>query len=209
MAKYSTKNSVSILERLAIQRVQHGVAGAVGGGAGALRGRAFAVIGRHAAEGTLIDAAVLGARKGHAPMLEFIDGLGRVAAQIFDRVLVSEPVGALDGVVHVPFPIVRPHIAERRGDAALRRDRMRTRRKDFGDAGDAQTRLGAADDGAQSRAAGADDDDVEGVIDDLIGPTAVRNGRRRPISICNHHIAFSKRPSRPRRIFNRFNWTPR
>ena len=103
-------------------------------------------------------------------MLQLIDGLRRVAAQIFDRVLVSEPVGALDGVVHVPFPVVRPHVAERRGDAALRRDRVRTRRKDLGHAGDVQPRLGAADDGAQSGAAGADDHHVEGVIDDRIGP---------------------------------------
>jgi hypothetical protein len=35
-AKYSMKNSPSA-QRLAVQRVQHGVAGAVGGGAGALR----------------------------------------------------------------------------------------------------------------------------------------------------------------------------
>src|SRR3546814_658473 len=40
-------------QRLLVQRVQDRVAGAVGGGAGALRGRAFAVLGRHAAERTL------------------------------------------------------------------------------------------------------------------------------------------------------------
>ncbi len=51
-------------------------------------------------------------------MFELIDRLRGVPAQIFDRVLVSEPVGALDGVVHVPFPVVRAHIAERRRDAA-------------------------------------------------------------------------------------------
>ena len=81
-------------------------------------------------------------------MLEFVNRLRCVAAQIFDRVLISEPVGALDGVVHVPFPIVRPHVGERGGDAALRRDRVRARRENLGDAGDVQARLGAADDGA-------------------------------------------------------------
>ena len=150
-------------QRLAVERVQHRVAGAVGGGAGALRD-ALAVIGRHAAERPLVDLALFGARERHAPVLELIDGVGRVAAQIFDRVLVAEPVGALHGVVHVPAPVVRPHIAERGGDAALRRDRVRAGRKDFGDAGGAQARLRAADAGAQARAARADDDDVEGVV---------------------------------------------
>jgi hypothetical protein len=51
---------------LAVQRVQHGVAGAVGGGAGAL-GDALAVIRGHAAEGALIDLAVLGAAENGTP----------------------------------------------------------------------------------------------------------------------------------------------
>ena len=42
---------------LLVQRVQHGVAGAVGGGAGALHGL-FAVVGGVAAEGALVDGAV-------------------------------------------------------------------------------------------------------------------------------------------------------
>ena len=50
-----------VLERLPIQRVQHSMAGAIGGGARALRGRTLAEFGRHAAEGALVDAAVLGA----------------------------------------------------------------------------------------------------------------------------------------------------
>ena len=118
-----------VAQRLAVERVQHGVAGAVGGGAGALRRRAFAELGGHAAERALVDAAVLGARERHAVVLELVDGVRRVAAQIFDGVLVAEPVGALDGVVHVPAPVVRPHVAERGGDAALRRDGVRARRE--------------------------------------------------------------------------------
>src|SRR5229473_8049562 len=61
-------------ERLAVHGVQHGVAGTVGGSAGALR-LALAVVQGHAAERPLIDPAVLGARKRHAPMLEFVDRL--------------------------------------------------------------------------------------------------------------------------------------
>ena len=161
-----------IFQRLTIERVQHGVAGAVGGGAGALGRRAAPVIGGHAAEGALIDLAFRGAREGNAPMLQLIDGGRGVAAQIFDGVLVSEPIGALDGVVHVPFPVVRPHVGERGGHAALRRHRMRTGGEDLGNAGRAEARLGTADGGAQTRAARADHHHVERVVNDRIGLAA-------------------------------------
>ena len=176
-------------QRLAVHRVQHGVAGAIGGGAGALRG-ALAVMRGHAAERALIDLAVFfPARERQTPMLQLVDRLGRVAAQIFDGVLVTEPVGALYGVVHVPAPVVFAHVAERGGDAALRRDRMRARREHFGDARGPQPRFAAADRGAQPGAAGADDDDIVGVVFDRIG--AAIDGRRRASSVrralCHAH----------------------
>ena len=46
-----------VLQALPVERVQHGVAGAVGRGAGALHRRAFAQFVRHAAERALIDRA--------------------------------------------------------------------------------------------------------------------------------------------------------
>ena len=122
------------LQRLAVERMQDRVAGAVGGGAGALRD-ALAVVGRHAAERALVDLAGFGARERHAPVVEFVDRGRRVAAEVLDRVLIAEPVRALDGVVHVPAPVVGAHVAERGGNAALRRDRMRARGEHLGDAG--------------------------------------------------------------------------
>ena len=136
-------------QRLAVHGVQHGVPGAVGSGAGALR-LAFAVVHRHAAERPLIDPAVLGAREWHAPMLEFVNRLRRLAHHVFDRILIAQPVRSLDGVVHVPAPIVRMHVAERCGNAALGCDRMRARRKHLGDTGRAQASLAAPDHGASS-----------------------------------------------------------
>ena len=129
-----------VTQRLPIKRMQDGVAGAVRRRTGAQR-LAFAVIRGHAAKRALVDLARFRAREGHAPMLELIDGSRRIAAQIFDRVLVTEPVGALDGVIHVPAPVVSAHIAERCGNAALRRHRMRTGREDLRDAGGAQSSL--------------------------------------------------------------------
>src|SRR5258707_12809845 len=66
------------------------------------------------AERTLINRAILGARERNAEMLQFQHRGYRLAAHIFDRILVAEPVGALDRVVHVKAPIVAvAHIAER------------------------------------------------------------------------------------------------
>ena len=155
-------------QRLAVHGVQHGVAGAVGGGASALR-LPLAEIGGHAAEGALEDLAVLGAREGHAPMFELVNRLRRVAAEIFDGVLVAEPVRSLHRVVHVPAPVVGAHIAERGRNAALRRHGVRAGGEHLGDAGGAKPRFAAADHGPQARAAGADHHHVIGMVDDRIG----------------------------------------
>ena len=144
------------------------MAGAVGGGAGALHRRALAELGGVAAERALVDAPVLGAAERHAVVLELVDRLRRLAREVLHRVGVAEPVRALDGVVHVPLPVVRAHVAEAGGDAALRGDGVAAGREDLGDAGGLQPGLGHAEGGAQAGAAGADDDHVVGVVDELV-----------------------------------------
>ena len=179
------KNSAEWLQRLPIEGVQHGVAGAVGGGAGAL-GDALAEMGRHAAERALIDLAFLGARERHAVMVELVDRRRRLAHQIFDGVLVAQPVRPLDGVVHVPAPVVLAHVAERGGDAALGGNGMRAGGEDLGDIGGLQPRLAGAERGAQAGAAGADHHHIVGMVDEGIGlavhgrrtVAAVSHGRR-------------------------------
>ena len=148
------------LEALAIQRVQDRVAGTVGGGAGALHGRALAELGRVAAERALIDLALFGARERHAVMFQLIDRGGRRAREVFHRVGVAQPVRALHGVVHVPLPVVGAHVGQRRGDAALRRDGVRPGREHLGDAGGLEALFSHAQRGAQPRPAGAHDHHV-------------------------------------------------
>jgi len=101
----------AVPEALLIERVQQRVAGAVGGRTGAFR-QSLPPLHGVAAERPLIDMPVLGARERHAEMLELDDRRHRVLAHVFDRVLIAEPVGALDRVVHVPAPIVLAHIAD-------------------------------------------------------------------------------------------------
>src|SRR5581483_8924727 len=161
------------------------VARTVGGGAGALGG-ALAEMGSHATERALVDLAILlAARERQTPVLQFIDRRRRVAAQVFDGVLVAEPIGALDGVVHVPAPVILTHVAERGGNAALRRNGMRAGGKDFAYAGSAQTGFAASDHGTQTRSACTDHDDIVAVIFDRIGaPVDCRSAVR--FSICRH-----------------------
>ncbi len=101
-----------VFQRLAVERVKHGVAGAVSGGACALD-RGFAIVLGHAAEGALVDLAFFRPRERHAPMLQLVNGGGSGAHHVFDRVLVAEPVSALHRVVHVPAPVILAHIAKR------------------------------------------------------------------------------------------------
>jgi hypothetical protein len=148
------------LHVLLVQRVQHGVAGAVGRGAGALH-RLFAVVGGVAAERALVDGAVGVAVERHAHVLQVVDDLGGFTAHELDGVLVAQPVGALDGVVEVVVPVVLVHVAERGADAALGSHGVRTGGEHLGEHGHVEAGARELQRGAHAGAAGADDDDVE------------------------------------------------
>ena len=156
-----------MFQRLLIQRMQHRMARAVGSGAGALR-RALAVMRGHAAEGTLVDFTFRRAAERHAVMFQFDDGGNGFLAHILDGILIAQPVRPLDGVVKMEAPVVFAHITERRGDAALRRNRMGTCREYLGDQRGFQALFRAAETGAQTRATGADHDNVIVMICNLI-----------------------------------------
>ncbi len=155
-------------QRLAIERMQHGMSRAIGGRAGALGWWSLAIARRHAAEGTLINFSLFRAREGQAEMFELVHGLRRIAAQIFDRILIAEPVRALDRIVHVPAPVVGTHIAECCSDPTLCRNRVGARREDLCDASRSQTGLRRPQRSSQTRSAGAHHYDVIGMIDDRI-----------------------------------------
>ena len=113
-----------------VEGVQQGVTSTIGGSAGTLN-RFFAEVGGMPAERSLIDRAIGIAIEGHAEVLKLVDHLGRHLAHVLDRVLVAEIVGPLDGVEHMPVPVVLAHVAERRTDTALRGHGMRAGREDL------------------------------------------------------------------------------
>src|SRR5262249_24764192 len=70
---------------------------------------------------------------------------------------------------------------------ALRRHCVRARREHLGDAGGAQPRFAAPDDGAQAGAAGADDDHVVDVILDRVGAAIEGRGRAACVGTVRGH----------------------
>jgi hypothetical protein len=62
-------------------------------------------------------------------MLQFDDGGDGLPAHIFDGVLVAEPIGSFDRVIHMPLPTVFAEVAETGSNATLGRDRMAACRK--------------------------------------------------------------------------------
>ena len=157
-----------VLERLAVQRVQDGVARAVGGRRAPVRLAVLAVVERLAAKGALVDLALVRARERHAVVLQLDHRARRLAAHVVDRVLVAQPVAALDRVVHVPPPVVLAHVAQRRVHTALRRRRVRARREELGDARHVEALLGEPKGRAQAGAASAHDNRVVLVVDDRV-----------------------------------------
>ena len=112
-------------DALLVERLQNHVPSAVCGVAAASN-RAFTVVACMPAEAALIDLAVGGAIEWKAHALQFNHRGDRLTCEHFGRILVGEIVATLDGVEHVPLPVVLFHVAERRADAALRRTRVRS-----------------------------------------------------------------------------------
>ena len=151
-----------VLDALLVERLDDHVAGAVGGVAGA-PDRAFAEVAGVAAEAALVDPAVGRAVEGQAHVLELEHRVDRFAGQNFGRVLVDEIVATLDGVEHVPFPVVFFGVAEGGADAALGGAGVRARRVELADDRDVGL-AGHLDRRHQAGAAGADDDRIVSVI---------------------------------------------
>ncbi|CAD6563468.1 hypothetical protein LMG24235_08715 [Paraburkholderia sabiae] len=163
---------------LLVQRVQQCVARTVSGSARALD-RLLAVVRRVAAERALVDRAVRVTVERHAEVFQFVDGVRRFAAHELDRVLVAEPVGALDRVVEVVVPVVFAHVAERGADAALCGDGVRTRREHLREHAHGEARARELQRGAHPGAARADDDHIE-------------LATRQRILDCNHSFTLSR-----------------
>jgi hypothetical protein len=80
-----------------------------------------------ATETALVDLSVWSAIEWEAHALQLDHRRDRLASQHFGGILVGEIVATLDGVEHVPLPVILFHIAECGTDAALCSARVRSR----------------------------------------------------------------------------------
>src|SRR5829696_5280808 len=96
-------------------------------------------------------------------MLELEHRIDSFASEYFRRVLIDEIVAALDGVEHVPLPVIFLDIAEGRADATLGRSGVRPRWIELADNRDIGL-AGHLDGRHQASAACADDDRVVAVV---------------------------------------------
>src|SRR5690554_4991548 len=144
-----------------VQSVQQSVTGTVSSGTGTgCLGGVVRTLGL-TTERTLVNTALLstGERKTHVLQLEY--GLGAYGTHVFDGVLVTDIVGALDGVVHVPAPVVVGiSTCDRTGDTALGRYGVRTGRKYFGDTRSLDTGLCQLQGGTHTGSAATDNNRV-------------------------------------------------
>ena len=165
-----------VLDVLLIQGMQQGVTCPVGSRRGTGRLLAAKILGL-TAEGALIDRAVVEAGEGQAHVLQLIDGLGARLAHVFNRFLVTDVIGALDGVIHVPLPVVVMGIAQGDRDPALGGNRVGTSRENLGKQCAALAGLGNLQRGAHAGTTGTDHDRIKFTSwnSHLTHPTARRN----------------------------------
>jgi hypothetical protein len=141
----------ALLVGLFEERVQQGVASPIGREAGPQVGVT--------AEGALVDSLVFRPGEGTAPVLQLVDGARGVVAEDLDRVLVTQEVRALDGVVDVGLDRVVVDVAERRGDSSLGRSRVASTGIDLRDHGHVEV-TDQLHRGSQPRETRSNDDDV-------------------------------------------------
>src|SRR5690606_39538297 len=109
-----------------------------------------------------LNTAFLGTGERQTHVVEFKNSLRTNGAHVLDRVLVADVVRTLDGVVHVPAPIVlRIGRGDRAGNAALGGYRVRTGREYLGNYRGLVTGLRQLQRSAHTGAAATDDNAVK------------------------------------------------
>ena len=114
-----------------------------------------------AAEVALEDPAVIGAIEQRAPGFQLADAVRRLLRVQLRHPPVVHVLAAAHRVGEVHLPVVAiVDVRERRGDAALRHDRVRLAEERLADQPDGDAGRRGFDRGAQTRAAGADHEDL-------------------------------------------------
>ena len=100
------QEDTTCLQVALIERMQKGMASSVCGSAGAGSLATLAIVLGLTTKGALIDAAIFLAGKWQAHVLKFKHSLGANGTHVFNGILVANVVRTLDGIEHVPAPVV-------------------------------------------------------------------------------------------------------
>lgn len=175
-----------VAERLAVEGVKKSVTGTIGSSAAAVGLAALSELLGLTTESTLVTVrccqlspqistifhfpfshshlAILSSGEGAAVVLELDNGSGGLAGHVVNGVLVTEPVGALHRVVHVPSPVVLVHVAEGGVDATLGSDCVTSRWEELGNAGSVEAGLGKTESGTKTGTSRTDNDCIVLVV---------------------------------------------
>lgn len=157
-----------VLEGGSVESVEKGVSSSVSDTASSVSLSSTSEIVGLSSESSLVDLSVSRAGEWHSVVLKLNNGSLGLSGHVVDGILVSEPIGSLDGVVEMPPPVIGVHVSERSVDTSLCGDGVRAGWEEFGDDGGLQSSLGKSHSGTKSSSAGSDDDGIVGVVDDLV-----------------------------------------
>ena len=105
--------------------MQHGMTRPISRTSSPIRLASFPIIQTLSSKRPLIDPSIVRPRKRHPIPLELVNRRRGLPRHIMDSILVSEPVGALDSVVHMPSVVVFGDVPQCGIDSALRGDCVR------------------------------------------------------------------------------------
>lgn len=108
-----------VLEGGSVESVEKRMSSSVSDTAGSVSLSSASEVVGLSSESSLVDLSVSGTGEWHSVVLELNDGSLGLSGHVVDGILVSEPIGSLDGIVEMPPPVVGVHVSERSVDTSL------------------------------------------------------------------------------------------
>lgn len=93
-----------------------------------------------------------------------------------DSILITQPVGTLDGIVHVPEPVIGMHVTKSSVDTTLGGHGVGTGREKLGDTSGVEASLGETESSTETSTTGTNNDSIVLVVDNGVLLGQMRGG---------------------------------
>ena len=90
-------------------------------------------------------------------MFKLDNRLRSFSGHVVNGVLVTEPIGTFNGVVHMPMPVIRMHVSESSVNTTLGSNSVRTSREELGDTSSLETSFGKTESSTETGTTGTND----------------------------------------------------